>query len=109
MIADLADNALPLVLSPKFYVAHPGHRLQLILIPNSTYSDNSSHLGVFFRLVTGVYDSTLNWPYQYRTEIQCGTGGPSGSNPNVSFNVIPNRDPCRLRSAFLRPSTGTDI
>lgn len=111
MVAELADNALPLILSPKFYASHPGHRLQLILIPNSTYSDNSSHLGVFFRLVTGVYDSSLNWPYQYRTEIllhDYSAAEPAATNPNGSFNVIPNRDPCRLRSAFLRPSTDTD-
>ena len=109
MLADLADNALSLVLSPKFYSSHPGHRLQLILIPNSTYSDNSCHLGVFFRLVTGVYDSSISWPFQFRTEILLHDFSPSAPAVHPpSFNVIPNRDPCRLRSAFLRPSTDTD-
>ena len=87
-----------------------------MLIPNSTFSDNTSFLGVFFRLVTGEFDSDLEWPYQYKT-----TAGilpvvkRNDSNlvesfvvPTNSWTVIPNRDPCRLRSAFLRPSTDTD-
>lgn len=106
MIFALIDGGLPLVLSPKFYVSRPGFRLQLMIVPNSTYTDNSSHLGVFFRLVTGIYDSDITWPYQYRTEISVVDQDSDGKN--FSFPVIPNRDPCRLRSAFLRPSTDSD-
>lgn len=110
MIKDLIENSLPMVLSPRFYVSSPGYRLQLILVPNSTYSDNASYLGIFFRLVTGDFDSELEWPYQYRTEISILDASPTADplGKNVSFNIIPNRDPCRLRSAFLRPSTDTD-
>lgn len=102
-----------MVLSPRFYVSSPGYRLQLILVPNSTYSDSTSFLGIFFRLVTGEFDSEIEWPYQYRTEISILSNPPSDSGDqlgmkNASFNIIPNRDPCRLRSAFLRPSTDTD-
>lgn len=32
----------------------------------------------------------------------------NNNNLNATFNIVPNRDPCRLRSAFLRPSTDTD-
>ena len=106
MIFALIEGGLPLVLSPKFYVSQPGFRLQLMIVPNSTYTDSSSHLGVFFRLVTGIYDSDIHWPYQFRTEISVLDQDPNGKN--FSFPVIPNRDPCRLRSAFLRPSTDTD-
>ena len=109
MIKDLIENSLPMVLSPRFYVSSPGYRLQLIMVPNSTYSDNASFLGIFFRLVTGDFDSELEWPYQYRTEISILTGPEAAEKGmNASFNIIPNRDPCRLRSAFLRPSTDTD-
>ena len=116
MMEDVMKAHIPLVLSPKFYVAVPGHRIQLMLIPNSTFSDNTSFLGIFFRLVTGEFDSDLEWPYQYKTTAgalfplkasrnQSSESVPVSSN---SWTVIPNRDPCRLRSAFLRPSTDTD-
>lgn len=98
-----ADHDLPLILSPKAYVSHPGFRIQLILT-RSTYSDNS-YLGVFFRLVTGVYDPVLAWPYQYRTDILVNDFSTGFSK---SHTVIPNRDACRFQSAFLRPSTDTD-
>lgn len=102
-----------MVLSPRFYVSSPGYRLQLILVPNSTYSDSISFLGIFFRLVTGEFDSEIEWPYQYRTEISVLNNNPPSDGDQLgrnasSFNIIPNRDPCRLRSAFLRPSTDTD-
>jgi hypothetical protein len=86
-----------------------------MLIPNSTFSDHTSFLGIFFRLVTGEFDSDLEWPYQYKT-IAGVVSPANGRNntsestvsPTNSWTVIPNRDPCRLRSAFLRPSTDTD-
>lgn len=105
---------LPLVLSPKFYtlgegtIVAEGFHLQMILIPNSTYSDNTSHLGIFFRLVTGQYDSKLIWPYQFKTVISVVPMEPSPGLEEISMTILPNRDSCRLRSAFLRPSIDSD-
>ena len=115
LIQDILKASIPLVLSPKFYVSVPGHRIQLMLIPNSTFSDNFSFMGIFFRLVTGEFDSDLEWPYQYKTFAgflpfikDANDTDPIILSPANSWTVIPNRDPCRLRSAFLRPSTDTD-
>ena len=111
MIRELCAGSLPVILSPKFYTSQPGFRLQLLLVPNSTYSDGNSYLGLFVRLVTGSFDSDLNWPYQFKTELSLldlNSSLPLDERKNVSFTITPNRDVCRLRSAFLRPSTDTD-
>lgn len=103
---DILKAGIPLLLSPKFYVSVPGPRIQLILIPNSTYSDDTSHLGIFFRLVTGEFDADIEWPYQYVTTAAILKA--DGQESPHKWSVIPNRDPCRLRSAFLRQSTDND-
>ena len=118
LVSQVVSANLPLLLSPKFYTlgdgttAAEGFHLQMILIPNSTYSDNTSHLGIFFRLVTGTFDAKLVWPYQYRTVISLipmdNEAGRADNVQEVSMTILPNRDSCRLRSAFLRPSTDSD-
>lgn len=77
--------------------------MQLMIIPNTTYSDNTSFTGIFFRIVTGDNDSTITWPFQLKTVLSI-----VHHNESVPFVVTPNTDPCRLRSAFLRPSSDND-
>lgn len=115
LVSQVVSANLPLLLSPKFYTlgegttAPEGFNLQMILIPNSTYSDNTSHLGIFFRLVTGAYDAKLVWPYQFKTVISLvPMNSENGKADEISMTILPNRDSCRLRSAFLRPSTDSD-
>ncbi|XP_054166565.1 uncharacterized protein LOC128964031 [Oppia nitens] len=117
-----------LALSSRFYISEPGYRLQIILTPNTTYSDNLGYVGTFFRLVTGLYDSEIEWPYKLKTVLTIvnhksnATETPGRNSNGIGsttidylklsdgqpFAVIPNTDSCRLRSAFLRPSADQD-
>ncbi|RWS03176.1 hypothetical protein B4U79_07898, partial [Dinothrombium tinctorium] len=99
---ELVAKGPQMVRSPRFYLSEPGYRFQLLLTPNTTYTDSSQFLGVFFRLVTGIYDSQLKFPFQRR--IVLSLIDRKEKLKNVSFTITPNTDPCRLRSAFLRPS-----
>jgi len=82
----------------------------MMLIPNTTYSDNIGYTGVFFRIITGNYDSVIEWPYKLKTVLTLISHNVSDSSQlkQNAFSVIPNTDPCRLRSAFLRPSADND-
>ncbi|CAG2168708.1 unnamed protein product, partial [Oppiella nova] len=125
---ELVETEQELVLSSRFYTREPGgYRLQMMLIPNTTYSDNQGYVGTFFRLVTGIYDSVVEWPYKLKTVISIvnhrhnstssSTHSSTGSSTidylklsdGQPFTVVPNTDSCRLRSAFLRPSADQDF
>lgn len=83
----------------------------MMLTPNTTYSDNTQYVGVYFRIVTGKYDSRISWPYQLKTVLTLISQNQDDGNEfekDIPFTVTPNTDPCRLRSAFLRPSTDND-
>lgn len=106
------------IFSPRFYLSESGYRLQMLLIPNTTYSDNVSYLGVFFRVVAGVNDAQLEWPYKFQTELALLKHDQYAKLKNSSISklsvgwkhaVIPNIDECRLRSAFLRPNSDIEI
>jgi hypothetical protein len=107
---DLVEDDQDLVFSSRFYITNPGYRLQMMLIPNTTYSDGVGYMGTFFRIVTGSYDSQINWPFQLKSvfTIKKHNLSDSSHEKDNEFNVIPNIDPCRLRSAFLRPSADND-
>ncbi|RWS28090.1 hypothetical protein B4U80_04807 [Leptotrombidium deliense] len=105
-INDLIEKGLQMIKSPRFYISEPGYRFQLLLTPNTTYTDNSQYFGVFFRLVTGIHDSKLKFPFQQRVNLTVYSNNQNKSD--ISFVVTPNTDPCRLRSAFLRPTTEYD-
>lgn len=140
------DGQLELLFSPRFYlntdlksststsassnsIPNMAYRLQLLLVTNTTYVDNISYLGVFFRIVAGDYDGSLEWPYKYRTvlsilehdQLASASRTTTGSNTSSegvleapilysewNHTVVPNIDECRLRSAFLRPNSDSD-
>lgn len=117
---ELVNKEQEIVFSTRFYTTRPGYRLQMMLIPNTTYSDNQGYLGTFFRLVTGIYDQDMDWPYKMKTVLTVvqhsrnnnrSTGRSDYLKPaeGQAFTVVPNTDPCRLRSAFLRPSADQDF
>lgn len=127
--SDIVSSGQELLFSPRFYLSTDqsasGYRLQLLLVTNTTYLDNISYLGVFFRIVAGDYDASLEWPYKYRTvlsilehdQLANATREASASETIVDWpilqsewnhTVVPNIDECRLRSAFLRPNSDSD-
>lgn len=105
-LLDMISEETIFVRSPPFHISKPGYRVQFLLILNNTYTDGNSYLGLFFRLMTSEYDTTLEWPYQLRTTLTMF----DLKNVESSFKhtITPNVDPCRLRSVFLRPSQQDD-
>lgn len=103
--SDIASTAQELIFSPRFYLSEPGYRMQLLLVPNTTYSDLTSYLGVFFRVVAGDYDAHIEWPYKHRTvlsvlehsQLAGCVAGVEGGMAQYNHTVIPNIDECRLR------------
>lgn len=139
--SSISNAGQELLFSPRFYLntdslktplPNMGYRLQLLLVTNTTYVDNISYLGVFFRIVAGDHDGQLEWPYKYRTVLsilehdqltaattRTGENGTSSSFSETlldspilfsewNHTVVPNIDECRLRSAFLRPNSDSD-
>ncbi|KAI2803916.1 hypothetical protein BLOT_008055 [Blomia tropicalis] len=136
-ITSILQSGQELMYSPRFYLSEDpsstiGYRMQLLLVTNTTYLDNISYLGVFFRIVPGDNDSTQEWPYKFRTVLSIldhdqlsnhlvdeqteklnSTTQETYINEPIkyaewNYTVIPNIDECRLRSAFLRPNSESD-
>lgn len=75
---------------------------------------------VVYRLVTGIYDSEVDWPYKMKTVLTIVQHSRQNNRSHgrsdylkpaegQAFAVVPNTDACRLRSAFLRPSADQDF
>ncbi|KAH6930320.1 hypothetical protein HPB50_012625 [Hyalomma asiaticum] len=88
---------------PDFYTGKPGYRVRLGLsFGRINPSNGIPYMGVWFTILRGRYDDSLEWPFQYRFNITVVDPSGSGQDAHVSMN--PMTAICRLRKQFQRPT-----
>ncbi|KAL1481931.1 hypothetical protein MTO96_015246 [Rhipicephalus appendiculatus] len=88
---------------PDFYTGKPGYRVRLGLsFGRINPSNGVPYMGVWFTILRGRYDDSLEWPFQYRFNIT--VVDPSGSGQDVHVSMNPMTAICRLRKQFQRPT-----
>ncbi|GFQ84592.1 uncharacterized protein TNCT_182402 [Trichonephila clavata] len=81
---------------PVFLTARPGYKLRLAFTVGHTYSlDGLNYFGLWFSLVPGPYDETLQWPFPYALNLTLVSRGEVSLSQHVSLQQ--SLAQCRMR------------
>jgi len=97
-IRDVLSGKTPVIYSPPFYTKADGYKMCLSIYLNGNGDGLNTHISIFFIVMKGEYDATLQWPFDYKVIITLVNQNKDKDSIDRSFHAKPTEQ-------FQKPQT----